>query len=163
MHVLYLLQSPASPMPVVPLIEYFIDIGRARALSWQRETARAVGLLVDFVIATAPKLRDENNPKVFAKFAEALVGGTLDLNGNDPSGLFWESKTVSAMEVAAELVLSGARRAGARGWPGWSRAIAEAEECGCHRMAAVMRNVQADGPGAALGMLKLLALARDAA
>jgi hypothetical protein len=69
----------------------------------------------------------------------------------------------TAKEVAAELVLSGARRAGARGWPGWSRAIAEAEECGCHRMAAVMRNVQADAPGAALGMLKLLALARDAA
>jgi hypothetical protein len=68
-----------------------------------------------------------------------------------------------ATELAAELVLSGARRAGARGWPGWSRAIAEAEESGYHRMAAVMRKVQAGDPGAALGMLKLLALARDAA
>jgi len=95
MHVLYLLQSPVSPRPVVTLLEYFIDIGRARSLSWQRETARAVGLLVDFLTANAPKLRGENNPKVFAKFAEALVGGTLDLNGNDPSELFWESKTVS--------------------------------------------------------------------
>jgi hypothetical protein len=52
-------------------------------------------LLVDFLTANAPKLRGENNPKVFAKFAEALVGGTLDLNGDDPSDLFWESKTVS--------------------------------------------------------------------
>jgi hypothetical protein len=63
MHVLYLLQSPVSPRPVVTLIEYFIDIGRARSLSWQRETARAVGLLVDFLTANAPKLRGENNPK----------------------------------------------------------------------------------------------------
>jgi len=95
MHVLYLLQSPVSPRPVVTLIEYFIDIGRARSLSWQRETARAVGLLVDFLTANAARLRRENNPKLFAKFAEALVGGTLDLDGNDASKLFWESKTVS--------------------------------------------------------------------
>ena len=95
MHVLYLLQSPVSPRPVVTLIEYFIDIGRARFLSWQRETARAVGLLIDFLTANSARLRGEDNPKVFAKFAEALVAGTLDLNGNDPSELFWESKTVS--------------------------------------------------------------------
>lgn len=95
MHVLYLLQSVASPKPLTALAEYFIDVGRARALSWQRDTARAVGLLVDFLTANAARLSGENNPKVFAKFAEALVGGTLDLNGNDPSGLFWESKTVS--------------------------------------------------------------------
>ena len=48
-------------------------------------------------------------------------------------------------------------------WPGWSRGITEIEERGYHRMAGAMRQVQAgDGPGAALGMLKLLALARDA-
>jgi hypothetical protein len=95
MHVLYLLQSRVSPRPIVTLLEYFIDSGRARSLSWQRETARAVGLLVDFLTANAARLRGEDNPKVFAKFAEALVGGTLDLNGNDPSELFWEPKTVS--------------------------------------------------------------------
>ena len=95
MHVLYLLHSPVSPRPIVTLIEYFIDVGRARSLSWQRETARAVGLLVDFLTANTAQLRAEGNPRVFAKFAEALVGGTLDLSGNDPSELFWESKTVS--------------------------------------------------------------------
>jgi hypothetical protein len=95
MHVLYLLDSTAQPRPIGSLTEYMVDVGRARALSWQRETARAVGLLVDFLIANGARLRTEANPKVFAKFAEALVGGTLDLNGNDPSGLFWEPKTVS--------------------------------------------------------------------
>lgn len=95
MHVLYLLQPPAPPAPFFALAEYFVDVGRARALSWQRDTARAVGLLVDFLTANATRLKGENNPKVFAKFAEALIGGTLDLNGNDPSELFWEPKTVS--------------------------------------------------------------------
>ena len=68
-----------------------------------------------------------------------------------------------AMELAAELVLNGSRRTAARGWPGWPRATTETEECGYHQMAAAMRRVQAGGQGmnAALGMLKLLALARD--
>jgi hypothetical protein len=95
MHVLYLLQPPLPPKPLTPLVDYVVDVGRARALSWQRDTARAIGLLVDFVAANADRLKGESNPKVFALFAEALVGGTLDLNGDDPSGLFWEPKTVS--------------------------------------------------------------------
>jgi len=95
MHVLYLLDPAAPPKPLAMLAEYMVDVGRARVLSWQRDTARAVGLLVDFLVANTAKLRSETNPKVLAKFAEALVGGTLDLNGDDPSGLFWEPKTVS--------------------------------------------------------------------
>ena len=47
---------------------------------------RIVGFFTSLT-ANAARLSGENNPKVFAKFAEALVGGTLDLNGNDPSGL----------------------------------------------------------------------------
>jgi hypothetical protein len=69
-----------------------------------------------------------------------------------------------AAELAAELVVNGIRRTSAREWPGWSRAITETEERGYHRMAAAMRDVQGGAnPTAALGMLKLLALARDAA
>jgi hypothetical protein len=69
----------------------------------------------------------------------------------------------AAAELAAELLLNGIRRTGTRDWPGWSRAVAETEERGYHCMAAALREVQAgDGAGAALGMLKLLALARDA-
>jgi hypothetical protein len=69
-----------------------------------------------------------------------------------------------AAELATELVLNGIRRTSAREWPGWSRAITETEERHYHRMAAAMRDVQGGaGPTAALGMLKLLVLARDAA
>ena len=70
-----------------------------------------------------------------------------------------------AAELAAELVVNGSRRTAARQWPGWPRAITETEERGYHQMAAAMRRVQAGdrGMSAALGMLKLLALARDTA
>ena len=67
-------------------------------------------------------------------------------------------------ELAAELLLNGMRRTSTHDWPGWSRAVTETEERGYHRMAAAMRQVQeGDDPNAALGMLKLLALARDLA
>ena len=70
----------------------------------------------------------------------------------------------AAAELAAELLLNGLRRTSTRDWPGWSRTITETEERGYHRMAAALRDVQAGGDaGAALGMLKLLALARDSA
>jgi hypothetical protein len=67
-----------------------------------------------------------------------------------------------ATELAAELVLNGSRRTGVRGWPGWPGAVTEMEESGYHRMAATLHLVQAGdlGMSAALGMLKLLALAR---
>ena len=62
MHVLYLLDPAAPPKPLAMLAEY--NVGRARVLSWQRDTARAVGLLVDFLVANTAKLRSETNPKV---------------------------------------------------------------------------------------------------
>ena len=95
LHVLYLLQPPCPPTPLISVVDYIVDVGRARALSWQRHTVRAIGLLVDFLAANAAWLKEQSNPKVFALFAEALVAGTLDLDGRDPSGLFWEPKSVS--------------------------------------------------------------------
>lgn len=74
------------------------------------------------------------------------------------------SRYRAAAELATELVLSGLRRVSGRQWPGWSRSIRETEECGYHRMAAMMRKVQSSGAAAdALQMLKLLTLAQDAA
>lgn len=96
LHVLYLLQPPFPPRPLVSMVDYIVDVGRARALSWQRHAARAVGLLVDFLAANAVPLKEQRNPKVFALFAEALVAGTIDLGVCDPSGLFWEPKSVSS-------------------------------------------------------------------
>ena len=95
LHVLYLLQPPLSPAPFMPLVDYIIDMGRARALPWQRHSVRAVGLFVDFLLAKSAELEHQSYVKVYALFAEALLGGTVDLQGCDPSGLFWEPKKVA--------------------------------------------------------------------
>lgn len=95
LHVLYLLQPSTPPTPLTSFVEHIIDVGRARALAWQRHTAHAVGLLVDFLVANAARLKGQANPKVFAMFAEALVGGTTDLDGSDPSELFWEPRSTT--------------------------------------------------------------------
>jgi hypothetical protein len=74
------------------------------------------------------------------------------------------TRYAAASELAAELILNGLRRVGTRDWPGWERGIAETEERGYHRMAACLRQVRGhDDPAAALGLLKMLALARDLA
>jgi hypothetical protein len=68
----------------------------------------------------------------------------------------------AATEVASELILNGLRRTQAKQWPGWQRAVTETEERGYHRMASQLRQVHSDeGTAAALGMIKMLALARD--
>lgn len=100
-YVLYVLTGEGgSPQAMLPLVEYVIEHGRTRSLAWQRELARSVGLLVDFLHAnsehfcTAP-----NRPQVLAAFADALVGGTIDLAGADPSGLYWEPRSTSRATV----------------------------------------------------------------
>ena len=95
LHVVYLLQPPSPPAPLVPLIHYVVDTGRARALGWQRHTASAVGLFIDFLYANTANFKARYLSNVFALFAEALVRGTIDTDGCDDSGLFWEPKSVS--------------------------------------------------------------------
>ncbi len=95
LYVLYLLQPLSPPAPLVPFIHYVVDVGRTRAPAWQRHTASAVGLFVDYLHANTADLTDLRTSNVFALFAEALVRGTLDNDGYDRSSLFWEPKTVS--------------------------------------------------------------------
>ncbi|MFB9127789.1 site-specific integrase [Paraburkholderia dipogonis] len=96
-YVLYLLTGKSgAPEAMLPLVEFVIEHGRTRSLAWQRELARAVGLLVDFLHANAEHFRNEpSRPQVLAAFADALVGGTTDAAGSDQSGLYWEPRSVS--------------------------------------------------------------------
>lgn len=96
LHVLYVLDGPeCQPLPLIQLIEYFLEHGRTRSLSWQKETARAVGLFIDFLRANAEYFRRcDDRPQVLEAFADALVGGTAGLDGCDTSGLWWEPKTI---------------------------------------------------------------------
>jgi site-specific recombinase XerD len=94
--VLYLLaEDDSPPTPLVPLIDYFGEHGRTRSISWQNEVARAVGLLIDYLVAnsdTFKALAGNQRPQIFSAFAEALVTGTIDAQGDDASALFWEPK-----------------------------------------------------------------------
>lgn len=94
-YVLYSLSVPnGAPVAFRQLVEYFLEHGRTRSLSWQRDTARAVGLFIDFLRANEGVLQAEvERPQVLALFAEALVGGTINLSGDDTSGLYWEPRS----------------------------------------------------------------------
>ncbi|MGA4313682.1 gamma-mobile-trio recombinase GmtY [Ralstonia nicotianae] len=96
-YALYILDdSDGIPSPMIPLVEYFIDHGRSRSPAWERDVARSVGLFVDYLSTLRVSLQDSSDrPEVLAMFAEALVGGTVDRNGDDSTGLYWEPKTPS--------------------------------------------------------------------
>lgn len=96
-YVLYVLEGvDCQPQAFLPLVEYILDQGRSRSNAWQRELARAVGLFVDFLKANQATFRQQpDRPQVLTEFAEALVGGTIGLDGNDPTGLYWEPKSLS--------------------------------------------------------------------
>ncbi|SBW84719.1 Conserved hypothetical protein [Pseudomonas veronii 1YdBTEX2] len=96
-YVLYLLDDDEyRPVAMWPLLEYFLDMGRSRTAAWQRDTCRAVGLFVDYLKANQTHFRDSSSrPQVLACFAEALVTGTIDRNGDDPSGLYWQAKSLA--------------------------------------------------------------------
>ncbi len=107
-YVLYLLtEEAAEPAAMQPLVEYVLDYGRTRSLAWQRELTRSVGLLVDFLQANASHFKEmADRPQVLGAFADALVGGTIDRKGGDPSGLYWEPKTLARATVALNAVTS---------------------------------------------------------
>lgn len=107
-YVLYLLsQEDTVPAPLKPLIEYVLEHGRTRSLAWQRELTRAVGLLVDFLQANTSHFKDmAERPLVLAAFADALVSGTINREGIDPSGLYWEPKSLSRATVTLNAVTS---------------------------------------------------------
>lgn len=104
-YVLYVLDSEGRPIALRQLAEYFLEHGRTRSPSWQRDVARAVGLFIDFLKANEEFFRQQvDRPQVLASFAEALVGGTIDLDGNDLSGLYWEPKSHSRASFLLNVV-----------------------------------------------------------
>ena len=77
--------------PFPPLLEYFkAGINRKKSKSWQRQVARAVGYLYDFMIQVGHCYQGENRAQqVLSDFALALSAGTIGFDGNDSRGLFW--------------------------------------------------------------------------
>lgn len=100
-YVLYVLNGEQCiPEAMMPLVEYVLEHGRTRSLAWQRELTRAVGLFVDFLKANAEQFKGQTDrPQVLAAFADALVGGSINMQGTDPSGLYWEPKSIARSTV----------------------------------------------------------------
>jgi hypothetical protein len=107
-YVVYLLEGEnCQPMAFLPLVEYFLDLGRSRTPAWQREVARVVGLFADYLKANSEHFRSQSDrPQVLACFAEALVGGTINLEGMDISELYWEPKSFSRAKLLLNLLTS---------------------------------------------------------
>lgn len=105
-YVLYILSGEGcAPSAMLPLIEYVLDHGRSRSLAWQRELTRSVGLLVDFLQANAEYFQSERiRPQVLAAFADALVGGTIGIDGTDRTDLYWEPKSVERATIVLNAV-----------------------------------------------------------
>jgi hypothetical protein len=99
-YVLYVFDDAGKPTALMPLVKYVLNYVRQRSFAWQREVTRSTGLFIDFLRANAAALRGETHrPQVLAAFAEALVGGTIDYEGVDQSGLFWTPKSLDRATV----------------------------------------------------------------
>lgn len=73
--------------PIRELIEYFIE--RPCSEASQKNCVLGFALLIDFIIAS-PNLFSEGDAKMgLALFAQALLRGTVGLDGDDASGLYW--------------------------------------------------------------------------
>lgn len=76
--------------PLLPLVAFFLTPrNRNKSLEWQTKACRAVGCLYDYLHA----VRDPKEPSrpitYLSDFVQALLSGTIDAGGDDPTGLFW--------------------------------------------------------------------------
>ncbi|MBT9521300.1 MAG: site-specific integrase [Dechloromonas sp.] len=93
-YVLYTFDENTQPTPMQQLIEYFYEFGRTRSLAWQKNGARATGLFIDFLKSNIEIFNTpDSRTKILQAYSEALIGGTITLTGEDPSGLWWEPRS----------------------------------------------------------------------
>jgi len=105
-HVLYILtDEKGGTFPMVPLIKYLFEHGNGRSLAWQRELCRSVGLFIDFIKSNETRFKSQlDRPQILAEFVEALIGGTIELDGTDPSGLYWTPKATERTKFLLTLL-----------------------------------------------------------
>ncbi|HEY2754654.1 MAG TPA: hypothetical protein VGJ01_02805 [Pseudolabrys sp.] len=103
--VLILRRPDGTAEPYIPLIRYQAAHPH-RSSSWQNTISRALGLLWDYANS---QLRFETPRDLFRSFALALISGTIEADGDDPTGLLWPSthrdravRLVKAIEAFAE-------------------------------------------------------------
>ena len=87
---------------LMPLVEYVVEIKHLRSTATITKLVQAVGLLLDYMEANQDSY---DNPKeLFAGFVQRLYTGTVSEDGQDPSGLYWNGRTPSAVrQMVAQL------------------------------------------------------------
>jgi Phage integrase family len=88
--------------PVWPLLEYFRSINKG--LSTERSCAFGVGLLVDYIATRGAAFRaPRHRANFFNEFSHAVVHGTI-VDGDDPTGLWWQSRRAKRAKRLLDLV-----------------------------------------------------------
>jgi len=83
--------------PLQPLIRYLLKDRHVSSGSNTNKLVQAVGLLIDYMAANHTAV---DNPRdLFNTFVQRLYSGTVGVDGNDPSGLYWDARTPAVVRV----------------------------------------------------------------
>lgn len=83
--------------PLQPLIHYILKHRHVLSESNTNKLVQAVGLLIGYMEANHAAF---DNPKeLFNTFVQRLYSGTVGIDGNDPSGLYWDARTPAVVRV----------------------------------------------------------------
>ena len=83
--------------PLQPLIHYILKHRYMLSESSINKLVQAVGLLIDYMEANHPAFDNPND--LFNTFVQRLYSGTVGLDGNDPSGLYWDARSPAVVRV----------------------------------------------------------------
>ena len=76
--------------PLPSLVSYFmVPRNATKSPSWQSKVVQAVGLLYDYMQACPPTPQRLADGEYLSDFVRALSYGTVDEQGDDPTGLRW--------------------------------------------------------------------------
>lgn len=73
--------------PLEPLVNYLVRYSAVRSQAWMKKLCQIVGLLLDYMAAHQGEF--EKPVALFETFAQRIYSGTINSEGNDPSGLYW--------------------------------------------------------------------------
>ncbi|MEC5207786.1 integrase [Vogesella perlucida] len=83
--------------PLKPLINYIIKRQHVLSKSNTNKLVQAVGLLIDYMAANHAAF--DNPHDLFNTFVQRLYSGTIGVDGNDPSDLYWDARSPAIVRV----------------------------------------------------------------
>ncbi|MDC7696701.1 gamma-mobile-trio recombinase GmtY [Vogesella indigofera] len=83
--------------PLQPLIRYILTHRHLLSESNTNKLVQAVGLLIDYMAANHAAF--DNPHDLFKTFVQRLYSGTVGVDGNDPSDLYWDARTPAVVRV----------------------------------------------------------------